>query len=212
MRTYATATAEEVEDLRQATIEFCKAEITPEVAARTDAENSFPNELWKKMGDAGLLGITPQRSTAVSRPVIWPIVLLWRSSRVPLVPSFLSAHSQLCINQLSLHATKKQADKYLPDLISGRKIGALAMSEAGSGSDVVSMRTRADPTDDGSGYVLNGTKMWIATVRHTTPLSFTPKLTLPPAQRGSLFIYCGKGNPWLFLVHSKLDRFDNVYS
>jgi isovaleryl-CoA dehydrogenase len=151
----------EIEELRQATREFCKAEIPEEVASKTDIENSFPNSLWPRLGNAGLLGIT-------AKPEYGGLGLSYSAhSAVMEEISYASgsiglsyaAHSQLCVNQLTLHANEEQASKYLPDLISGNKIGALAMSEAGAGSDVVSMTSTAKEVD--GGYILNGTKMWI---------------------------------------------------
>jgi isovaleryl-CoA dehydrogenase len=153
----------EIEDLRQATQHFCKKEITPEVAAKADLDNSFPSELWSKLGAAGLLGITaPEEYGGLELGYLGHCVVMEEISRASgSIGLSYAAHSQLCVNQLSLHSTKFQAEKYLPDLIAGTKVGALAMSEAEAGSDVVSMKTVAKQTDDGSGYILNGTKLWI---------------------------------------------------
>lgn len=207
-RGYATATAEEVEELRQATIEFCKAEITPEIAARTDSENAFPNSLWKKMGDAGLLGITaPEEYGGLKAGYLAHVVVMEELSRASgSIALSYSAHAQLCINQLSLHTTKEQGEKYLPDLIAGRKIGALAMSEAGSGSDVVSMRTRADPTDDGKGYVLNGTKMWITNGPDADTIVVYAK-TNPSAGPKGITAFIVESNSPGFSCARKLDKF-----
>lgn len=207
-RGYATATAEEVEDLRQATIEFCKAEITPEIAARTDSENAFPNDLWKKMGDAGLLGITaPEEYGGLKAGYLAHVVVMEELSRASgSIALSYSAHSQLCVNQLSLHATKEQGEKYLPDLIAGNKIGALAMSEAGSGSDVVSMTTRADPTDDGKGYILNGTKMWITNGPDADTFVIYAKTNPSGGAKGITAFIVEKGTPG-FSCARKLDKF-----
>lgn len=151
----------EIEELRQATREFCKAEIPEEVASRTDLENNFPNSLWPRLGSAGLLGITAKSEygglgLGYSAHSAVMEEISYASGSIGLS---YAAHSQLCVNQLTLHANKDQSAKYLPDLISGKKIGALAMSEAGAGSDVVSMTTTAKETD--GGFILNGTKLWI---------------------------------------------------
>lgn len=152
-----------IDELRQATIDFCKEEVTREVAQKTDQTDSFPNELWPKLGAAGLLGITaPEEYGGMNMGYLAHAVVMEEMSRASgSIGLSYAAHSQLCVNQLTLHATKEQGEKYLPDLISGKKIGALAMSEAGAGSDVVSMSTTATLSDDGSGYILNGTKLWI---------------------------------------------------
>lgn len=160
-RRFGTALSSEIEELRAATQDFCKKEITPELAARTDTENSFPNELWSKFGEAGLLGITAsEQYGGLNLGYLAHSVVMEEISRASgSIGLSYAAHSQLCINQLSLHSTKEQGEKFLPGLISGEKIGALAMSEAGSGSDVVSMKTTAKNVD--GGYILNGNKLWI---------------------------------------------------
>jgi isovaleryl-CoA dehydrogenase len=161
-RFYSTP-ALDVEELREATVSFCKEEITRDMAAKTDKDNAFPNELWPKFGAAGLLGITaPTQYGGLGLGYLAHSVVMEEVSRASgsIGLSYI-AHSQLCVNQLTLHATPAQAEKYLPDLIAGTKVGALAMSEAGAGSDVVSMKTTAKLSDDGSGYILNGSKMWI---------------------------------------------------
>lgn len=152
---------EEIEELRQATRAFCKAEIPEEVAFKTDSENNFPNSLWPKLGNAGLLGITakPEYGGLGLGYTAHSVVMEEISYASGSIGLSYAAHSQLCVNQLALHANKDQAKKYLPDLISGNKIGALAMSEAGAGTDVVSMTTNAKETE--GGFILNGTKMWI---------------------------------------------------
>ncbi|KAG5366644.1 Isovaleryl-CoA dehydrogenase [Yarrowia sp. B02] len=152
---------EEIEELRQAAIDFCAAEITPELQEKTDVDNAFPNHLWEKFGEAGFLGMTaPEKYGGLNLGYLAHSVVMEELSRASgSIALSYSAHSQLCINQLSLHTTPEQGEKYLPDLIAGKKIGALAMSEAGAGSDVVSMKTTAKKVD--GGYVLNGTKMWI---------------------------------------------------
>lgn len=148
-------------ELRAATEQFCQKEIPESLAAKTDKENSFPNELWSKFGQAGLLGVTaPEQYGGLGLGYAHHCVVLEEISRASgSIGLSYAAHSQLCINQLTLHGTDAQKEKYLPGLIEGEKIGALAMSEPNAGSDVVSMKTVAEKVD--GGYQINGTKMWI---------------------------------------------------
>lgn len=141
--------------------EFTRREITEEVAARTDKSNAFPNEMWPKLGEAGFLGMTADEEVGgLGMGYQAHCVVMEELSRASgSIALSYAAHSQLCVNQLQLNGSAAQKQKFLPDLIAGTKIGALAMSESGSGSDVVSMRTSAKKVD--GGYVLNGTKMWI---------------------------------------------------
>lgn len=223
-RSYATATAEEVEELRQATVEFCKAEITPEVAEKTDVSNQFPHELWKKMGDAGLLGITASEEYGgLKAGYLAHLVVMEEISRASgSIGLSYVAHSNLCINQLSRYVTPEQGAKYLPDLIAGRKVGALAMSEAGSGSDVVSMKLTATETEDKSGYLLNGTKLWITNGPEADTLVVYAKTDPAKGSKGITTFIIEKGMPG-FSVSRKLDKlgmrgsntgelvFDNVF-
>jgi len=148
-------------ELRERVQEFARREIPEEIAANTDRGNSFPNEMWKKLGDAGFLGITADEDVGgLAMGYQAHCVVMEEISRASgSIGLSYAAHSQLCVNQLQLNGNQKQKEKYLPGLIAGMSIGALAMSESGAGSDVVSMRTTARKVDDG--YVLNGTKMWI---------------------------------------------------
>jgi isovaleryl-CoA dehydrogenase len=141
--------------------EFTRREIAPEVAAQTDRSNAFPNEMWKKLGDAGFLGITADEDVGgLAMGYQAHCVVMEELSRASgSIGLSYAAHSQLCVNQLQLNGSPAQKQKYMPGLIAGTSIGALAMSESGAGSDVVSMRTTARPVD--GGYVLNGSKMWI---------------------------------------------------
>lgn len=141
--------------------EFTRREISEEVAAHTDKSNAFPNEMWPKLGDAGLLGITADEDVGglAMGYQAHAIVLEEMSRASGSIGLSYAAHSQLCVNQVQLNGNPEQKKKYLPGLIAGTKIGALAMSESGSGSDVVSMRTSAKKVD--GGYLLNGSKMWI---------------------------------------------------
>lgn len=141
--------------------EFVRRELSEEVASKTDKSNAFPNEMWPKLGSAGFLGITADEAVGgLGMGYQAHCVVMEELSRASgSIALSYAAHSQLCVNQLQLNGSQEQKEKYLPGLIEGTSIGALAMSEAGSGSDVVSMRTSAKEVD--GGYVLNGTKMWI---------------------------------------------------
>ncbi len=151
---------ETVDLLRDAVVEFAQAEIAP-LAAEIDRRNEFPNELWPKLGDMGLLGITvPENYAGSDMGYLAHIVAMEEISRASAsVGLSYGAHSNLCVNQINRNGNSAQKEKYLPRLVSGEHIGALAMSEPGSGSDVVSMQMRAEKT--AAGYLLNGTKMWI---------------------------------------------------
>jgi len=139
---------------------FANTEIAP-LAESIDRENEFPLPLWKKMGELGLLGITIDEKFGGSNlGYLAHTLAMQEISRASAsVGLSYGAHSNLCVNQIHRNGTEEQKQTYLPKLISGEHIGALAMSEPGSGSDVVSMQLRADPRGDE--YVLNGTKMWI---------------------------------------------------
>ncbi|SCO49226.1 probable isovaleryl-CoA dehydrogenase [Fusarium fujikuroi] len=152
---------EELDELRERVQEFTRREITEEVAAKTDKTNAFPAEMWKKLGEAGFLGITADEDVGgLAMGYQAHIIVMEELSRASgSIGLSYAAHSQLCVNQLQLNGSPEQKQKYLPGLIAGTSVGALAMSESGAGSDVVSMRTTAKAVD--GGYVLNGSKMWI---------------------------------------------------
>ncbi len=151
---------ETVEMLRDSVREFTAAEIAP-IAAETDEKNEFPNHLWKKLGDMGLLGITVSDEFGGSEMgYLAHIVAMEEISRASAsIGLSYGAHSNLCVNQIKRNGTQAQKEKYLPKLISGDHIGALAMSEPNAGSDVVGMRLKAEKKGDR--YILNGNKMWI---------------------------------------------------
>ncbi|HPQ95697.1 MAG: isovaleryl-CoA dehydrogenase [Thiothrix sp.] len=148
-------------DLLRATVQnFATAEIAPR-AAEIDRNNDFPSDLWRKMGELGLLGVTvPEAYGGTDLGYLAHIVAMEEISRASAsVGLSYGAHSNLCVNQLRRNGTDVQKRRYLPLLISGEWVGALAMSEPEAGSDVVSMRLHAERRGDR--YVLNGTKMWI---------------------------------------------------
>lgn len=152
---------EDLDELRERVQEFARREITEEVAAHTDKSNAFPNEMWQKLGEAGFLGITADEDVGgLGLGYQAHCIVMEELSRASgSIGLSYAAHSQLCVNQLQLNGSPEQKAKYLPGLIAGTSVGALAMSESGAGSDVVSMRTTAKKVD--GGYVLNGSKMWI---------------------------------------------------
>ena len=151
---------ETVDMLRDAVQDFAQAEIAP-LAAEIDRSNEFPNELWPKLGEMGLLGITvPETYGGAEMGYLAHIVAMEEISRASAsVGLSYGAHSNLCVNQINRNGNEQQKQKYLPKLISGEHIGALAMSEPGAGSDVVGMQMKAERSS--AGWVLNGTKMWI---------------------------------------------------
>lgn len=151
---------ETTEMLRDQVNSFAAGEIAPR-AASVDRENAFPNELWPKMGAMGLLGMTVSEEYGGSDiGYLAHVVAMEEISRASAsVGLSYGAHSNLCVNQIHRNGTAAQKAHYLPGLVSGQQIGALAMSEANAGSDVVSMKLRADKKGDR--YVLNGSKMWI---------------------------------------------------
>ncbi|GKZ76972.1 hypothetical protein AnigIFM56816_009081 [Aspergillus niger] len=158
---FVPPTEEDLLELRERVQEFTRREIPEEVAAQTDAQNEFPAEMWKKLGEAGFLGITANEEYGgLGMGYQAHCVVMEEISRASgSIALSYAAHSQLCVNQLSLNGTPEQKERFLPGLLSGEKVGALAMSEHSAGSDVVSMKTTAKAVD--GGFLLNGTKMWI---------------------------------------------------
>ncbi len=146
--------------LKDSIQEFCKREIAP-LAEDIDKNNDFPSHLWKKMGELGLLGITAEEKYGGSGLGYTEHVIAMQeiSKASASVGLSYGAHSNLCVNQITLNGNEKQKQKYLPKLISGDHVGALAMSEPSAGSDVVSMKLKAEKKGDE--FCLNGTKMWI---------------------------------------------------
>ena len=151
---------EDIDMLRDSVFQFCNKEIAPR-AANIDSSNEFPMDLWRKLGDMGLLGITVnEKYGGTGMGYLAHSVAMEEISRASAsVGLSYGAHSNLCVNQLHKNGTEEQKHKYLPKLCSGEHIGALAMSEPNAGSDVVSMKLKAE--QHGDHYVLNGSKMWI---------------------------------------------------
>ena len=158
--TFTFPLGEDIAALRDAVRDFAQAEIAPR-ASQIDRDNLFPADLWKKLGDLGVHGLTvPEELGGTAMGYVAHMVAMEEISRASAsVGLSYGAHSNLCINQIRRNGTDAQRAKYLPRLISGEHVGALAMSEPGAGSDVVSMKLRADKKGDR--YVLNGSKMWI---------------------------------------------------
>jgi isovaleryl-CoA dehydrogenase len=146
--------------LRQTARDFALAQIAP-IADRVDAENAFPRELWPRFGELGLLGITvPQEDGGAGMNYLQHIVVLEEMTRCSAsIGMSYGSHSNLVLNQFKLNATKEQKARYLPRLLTGEHVAALAMTEASAGSDIVGMRLRADRRGDR--FILNGSKMWI---------------------------------------------------
>src|ERR1700689_4063516 len=151
---------ETADAIRETTARFAADRIAP-IAADIDRENRFPRELWPQLGALGLLGITVEEEFGgAGLGYLAHCVAMEEISRASAAVGLsYGAHSNLCVNQIRRNGSDEQRKRYLPKLISGEHVGALAMSETGAGSDVVSMRTRADRKGDC--FVLNGSKMWI---------------------------------------------------
>jgi len=151
---------EDVSALRDMVHRWAQERVQP-MAAAIDRDNVFPADLWPEMGDLGLLGITvPEAYGGAGMGYLAHVVAVEEIARASASVSLsYGAHSNLCVNQIKLNGSEAQKQRYLPGLVSGRQVGALAMSEAGAGSDVVSMTLRAEKKNDR--YVLNGSKYWI---------------------------------------------------
>ncbi len=174
---------EDVAALRDTVHGWAQERVKP-MAAAIDRDNAFPSGLWAEMGDLGLLGVTvPEEFGGAGMGYLAHLVAVEEISRVSAsVGLSYGAHSNLCVNQIALNGTQAQKEKYLPRLVSGEHVGALAMSEAGAGSDVVSMSLRADRRNDC--YVLNGTKYWITNGPDADTLVVYAKTDPAAASRG----------------------------
>lgn len=195
---------EDIEMLRDAVATFAAKEITPR-AAEVDRTDQFPMDLWKKFGDLGVLGMTvAEEYGGANMGYTAHMVAMEEISRASAsIGLSYGAHSNLCVNQIHRNGTEAQKQKYLPKLVSGEHIGALAMSEPNAGSDVVSMKLRADKRGDR--YVLNGTKMWITNGPDCDTLVVYAKTDVEANSRGITAFIVEKGMKG-FSVAQKLDK------
>ncbi|MGI6851602.1 isovaleryl-CoA dehydrogenase [Mesorhizobium sp. 1B3] len=195
---------EDIEALRDMVRRFAGEKIAP-LAAEIDRTNEFPSQLWKELGALGLLGITADPEFGGSgMGYLAQVVAIEEISRASAsVGLSYGAHSNLCVNQINRWGTPEQKARYLPALCAGDKVGALAMSESGSGSDVVSMRLRAEKRNDC--YILNGTKMWITNGPDADTLVVYAK-TDPERQSRGITAFIVEKEWSGFSVAQKLDK------
>ena len=195
---------EELDMLRDSVAGFAAREIAPR-AAEIDETNTFPEDLWRKLGDMGLLGITVEDTYGGSgMGYLAHMIAMEEISRASAsVGLSYGAHSNLCVNQIRLNGTEEQRQKYLPKLVSGEHVGALAMSEPGAGSDVVSMKLRAERKGDH--YVLNGNKMWITNGPEANTLVVYAKTDPDAGSKGITAFLIERGMPG-FSTAQKLDK------
>ncbi|HLA72259.1 MAG TPA: isovaleryl-CoA dehydrogenase [Steroidobacteraceae bacterium] len=198
------ALGEVIDEVRTHARRFARERIAPR-AEEIDRSNEFPRDLWPELGEAGLLGITvPERWGGANLGYLAHIVVMEEISRASgSVGLSYGAHSNLCMNQITLNATDAQRDRYLPKLVSGVHVGALAMSEPGAGSDVVSMQLRAEKRDDA--YALTGRKMWITNGPDADVLVVYAKTDPAAGARGITAFIVEKGQPG-FTTAQKLDK------
>ncbi|MDX1467214.1 MAG: isovaleryl-CoA dehydrogenase, partial [Halomonas sp.] len=195
---------DELNMLRDHVNAFARDEIAPR-AAEIDEKNEFPSDLWQKFGDMGLLGITvPDEDGGSGMGYLAHCIAMEEISRASAsVGLSYGAHSNLCVNQLKINASAEQKARYLPKLISGEHVGALAMSEPGAGSDVVSMKLRA--RKEGDKYILNGNKMWITNGPDADVLVVYAKTDPEAGSKGITAFIIEKGMPG-FSTAQKLDK------
>jgi isovaleryl-CoA dehydrogenase len=204
MNNFDFGLGETADAIRDQVANFTADEIAPR-AAEIDRSNEFPADLWRKMGDLGILGITvDEEDGGAGLGYLDHVVALEEVSRGSAsVGLSYVAHSNLCVNQIRRHATPEQKKKYLPKLISGHHVGALAMSEPGAGSDVVGMKLRADKKGDR--YILNGSKMWITNGPDADTLVVYAKTDINAGPRGITAFIVEKGFKG-FSTAQKLDK------
>jgi isovaleryl-CoA dehydrogenase len=195
---------ETVDALRDSVRQFCAKEIAPRAAA-FDRDNAFPIELWRRLGELGTLGITAEEEYGgLGLGYLAHVVVMEEISRASAAVGLsYGAHSNLCVNQIRRNGTEPQRRKYLPKLISGEHVGALAMSEPNAGSDVVSMRLRAEKRAEH--YVLNGSKMWITNGPDADTLVVYAKTDVAGGPRGITAFIVEKGFKG-FSTAQKLDK------
>ena len=195
---------EDIDALRDAVRDFAQTEIAPR-AQEIDRSDQFPSEMWRKLGELGVLGITvPETHGGAGMGYLAHMVALEEISRASAsVGLSYGAHSNLCVNQINRNGSEAQKRKYLPSLISGEHIGALAMSEAGAGSDVIGMKLKAE--DKGGYYVLNGHKMWITNGPDADTLVVYAKSEPELGARGVTAFIVEKGMQG-FSIAQKLDK------
>jgi len=195
---------EDIDMLREAVRDFAQHEIAP-LAAQTDRDDQFPMHLWQKMGELGLMGMTvSEEYGGTNMGYLAHMIVMEEISRASAsIGLSYGAHSNLCVNQIHRNGSVAQKKKYLPQLLTGEHIGALAMSEPGAGSDVVSMKLRATPK--GSDYVLNGTKMWITNGPDADTLVVYAKTDPEANARGVTAFLVEKGMPG-FSIAQQLDK------
>lgn len=195
---------DDIDALRDAVRDFAQTEIAPR-AAEIDQSDQFPMDLWRKMGDLGVLGITvPEQYGGAAMGYLAHMVAMEEISRASAsVGLSYGAHSNLCVNQINRNGSEEQKEKYLPKLISGEHVGALAMSEPGAGSDVISMKLKAE--DKGGYYLLNGNKMWITNGPDADTLVVYAKTEPEMGARGVTAFLIEKGMPG-FSIAQKLDK------